>query len=724
VTTVAQRSYRAFLSYSHNDKSAADWLHTSLERYRVAPDLAGRETARGKVPRELRPIFRDRVEFAAGQALGEQTLEALAASDALIVLCSPAAVRSHYVNEEVRVFKARFPERPTIPVIIEAPPGDVVAAAFPPALRFKVTRDGAVTAEADELLAADARGEADGRDLALAKVVSTILGVPLDDVRKRDAIEHRRRVSVRAATLAVVGALSLVAAFLYTWHLDNRNRDVRIDQRLDRVFSLITPALAGPDAEAGLRAALAGCEEQRDPRLCSARKLLADGKREDAEAVFLAVAEEKERAAQRNAKDAALAYRNFGAVAGLGNPKKARDAYARAAALDPGDREALYWRGWLDLEAGDMTAAEQALVQLKELSAAAMDEEGLFRAELRLSDLALARKNIGAAEAGARRALAIAQSELAKSSGRVEWQRNAAIAIERMGDILARTGDLAAAGKSYDASLAATRRLAAAEPGNALRQRDVSVAENRQGDLLMRQGRASDACAAYWRGLSIVEALSKAEAGNAGWQRDVSISLERLGDCHAASSDNAAALAFYQRAHAIRRQLAAGDPASLGLQRDLAVTAERIGSVLTVAGQPAAALPLLQETLSVRSRLSLADPANRAWRRDLAVSHEKMGDAAGVLREPAKALRHFEESLALREELLKTDPSSTDVEFELAISYYKLGLAHADLGDQARSTASLGRAQAIVKQLVERSSGNQDWAEALKTIEDRLAASR
>ena len=62
-------------------------------------------------------FFRDRDEFTAGHTLKEQTLASLEASDALIVLCSPAAARSHYVNEEVRLFKLHHPERPVIPVI-------------------------------------------------------------------------------------------------------------------------------------------------------------------------------------------------------------------------------------------------------------------------------------------------------------------------------------------------------------------------------------------------------------------------------------------------------------------------------------------------------------------------------------------------------------------------------------------------------------------------------
>ena len=70
----------------------------------------GRETATGPIPKALRPVFRDRDEFTAGHVLTGQTLAALDASHALILICSSASAKSHYVNEEVRLFKSRHPE--------------------------------------------------------------------------------------------------------------------------------------------------------------------------------------------------------------------------------------------------------------------------------------------------------------------------------------------------------------------------------------------------------------------------------------------------------------------------------------------------------------------------------------------------------------------------------------------------------------------------------------
>jgi len=102
--------YRAFISYSHRDAPWARWLHNALERYRVDRDLVGRATPAGSVPKTLRPIFRDRDEFSAGHSLTEQSLTALDASQFLVVLCSPNAAHSKYVNEEVRYFNRDSPD--------------------------------------------------------------------------------------------------------------------------------------------------------------------------------------------------------------------------------------------------------------------------------------------------------------------------------------------------------------------------------------------------------------------------------------------------------------------------------------------------------------------------------------------------------------------------------------------------------------------------------------
>src|SRR5579884_3436319 len=96
--------YYAFLSYSHKDKELADWLHRELERFRVPSSIAGKLTANGVVPRRLTPVFRDQHDLSAGDDLAVEIEAALAASQFLVVLCSPTAAKSHWTNLEIESF--------------------------------------------------------------------------------------------------------------------------------------------------------------------------------------------------------------------------------------------------------------------------------------------------------------------------------------------------------------------------------------------------------------------------------------------------------------------------------------------------------------------------------------------------------------------------------------------------------------------------------------------
>jgi hypothetical protein len=100
--------YAAFISYSSKDSAIAQKLHRALERYLVPRHLIGRATKTGTIPKRLRPVFRDREELAATTDIGAVLLAALIRSRALIVICSPNAAKSRWVDEEVRHYAANF----------------------------------------------------------------------------------------------------------------------------------------------------------------------------------------------------------------------------------------------------------------------------------------------------------------------------------------------------------------------------------------------------------------------------------------------------------------------------------------------------------------------------------------------------------------------------------------------------------------------------------------
>lgn len=207
--------YAAFISYSHADAGMARWLHRALEGYRFPAGLVGTPTPFGALGRRLEPVFRDREELPAAGDLGDTLRAALVEARHLIVICSPAAARSPWVNEEVRFFKAHHGAERVLALIADGEPGDPARECFPPALKFQLAPDGSVSGIPAEPLAADIRPGKDGRRLALLKLLAGLAGVPLDQLARRDVQRRQQRLaalaSVAGLVAVVMGVLALYA---------------------------------------------------------------------------------------------------------------------------------------------------------------------------------------------------------------------------------------------------------------------------------------------------------------------------------------------------------------------------------------------------------------------------------------------------------------------------------------------------------------------------------
>lgn len=186
--------YFAFLSYAHNDAQKAAALSRYLETFRVPVKLGGKEQ---QLPKRMYPIFRDRDEFSASSDLGAAIQEALASSGALVVLCSPAAAQSRWVDAEIRTFrKVRTPKR-IFAVILDGEPDE----AFPAALT-----EGGI-----EPLAVDFRQHVDVKRDARLRLVAALLNIEFDALKRREARRKRDayiRFGAAAVTVASVLALS------------------------------------------------------------------------------------------------------------------------------------------------------------------------------------------------------------------------------------------------------------------------------------------------------------------------------------------------------------------------------------------------------------------------------------------------------------------------------------------------------------------------------------
>ena len=112
------------------------------------------------------------------------------------MICSPKAAKSRWVNEEILTFKRLGREDRIFCLIVAGEPGASADPAlaeqecFPDALIHKLGADGQLDAERSEPIAADARPGKDRKRDALLKLLAGMLGIGLDELKRREA---RRR---------------------------------------------------------------------------------------------------------------------------------------------------------------------------------------------------------------------------------------------------------------------------------------------------------------------------------------------------------------------------------------------------------------------------------------------------------------------------------------------------------------------------------------------------
>ena len=213
--------YRAFLSYCRADDRFVNWLHRTLDSYRTPRSIVAREGIHGATPEKLHPIFRDRTDMAGGGELSSNIEAALAESETLLVLCSPHAAQSRWVNAEVEAFLKLGRGARIYPVIAGGLPDsdDVEGDFFPPALRGR----GLLAADLRSIKAASGKLIGDGRDTGRLKLIAGLLGVPLDVLLQRER-GRQRLLAVGATGAALVFAAVAVLAF-WQFTVAARERD-------------------------------------------------------------------------------------------------------------------------------------------------------------------------------------------------------------------------------------------------------------------------------------------------------------------------------------------------------------------------------------------------------------------------------------------------------------------------------------------------------------------
>lgn len=252
----------AFISYSRRDEFEPDgstsragrnwgtWLQDQIETYDIPDDLSRALNDRKQpIPDRITPVFRDLTDLGAGSDLSGMLQEKLREARSLVVIASPRAVASAFVDEEIRYYKQHHgPDAPVLVALIagnpQAPAGSPEDP-FPPALRHHLNEGGKVdpnrpvsVAYADFRLPDKAEGwtaarsyrkdleeggslsrrEVDqaveryeeAKQFAKLRLLSGVLGVDLRKLQERDKYFQLRQARRRLRTVTFVSVLVTV----------------------------------------------------------------------------------------------------------------------------------------------------------------------------------------------------------------------------------------------------------------------------------------------------------------------------------------------------------------------------------------------------------------------------------------------------------------------------------------------------------------------------------
>ena len=561
----------AFLSYSHQDSAIADWLHETLEEFRVPPQLIGRLTDQGPVPKKLAPIFRDRQELAAAADLSDEIEEAIGASRFLIVLCSPAAARSRWINEEISNFKRVHREDRILAAIVDGEPfasgtpGREHEECFPEALRYHFDSRGRPTKQQAEPIAADLREHGDGRKMGMLKIAAGMLGVGLDDLAQREAQRRNRRLY--AITAASVAGMVVASGLAYT---AIEARDEARDQRRE--------------AE-GLIGFMLGDLRQ---------KLEPVGRLDVLDAVGARALEYFEKQDKSDLSDEALAQQwkaltlmgeiafNRGDLDGA--LRRYREAYAGTAEAlrrHPDDpqrmfdhAQSVYWVGEVARQRG---AIDQAALQ--------------FREYRRLAERMIA-----------------AEPENHK------WQLEGVYSAGNLGRVELDQARYPEAAATFQKSVSAMDQLTAAAPGNREYLELQLEMLGYHADALDRAGKLDPAIQERQRQLALLGPSLAQERPDADLRRIAMIANMALSHLRFRRGDTQAALGHAAAAVEIGRRLVELEPNSANWAAQSALTLLHQAQLLVRSGRVADARASNEEGCTIANRLTAKDPSVIIWR--------------------------------------------------------------------------------------------------------------
>jgi tetratricopeptide (TPR) repeat protein len=580
---VDSRRYRAFMSYSHSDAAVATRLHRSLENYRVPKRLRGTPGEFGPVPERLSPIFRDREELASSADLSKRVQDALGESDAMIVVCSPQAAHSHWVNEEVLAFKRLGGGARIYCVIVAGEPNaDDARECFPPALRFELEADGQLGQRPAESIAADLRPGKDGATAARLKLIAGLLGVGFDTLRQREAHRRNRRMALIAIASFAGMTLALVLTATAWFERDNARQQQALAEGASR---------DAQRRQAQAEGMLGFLLDDLRPKLKKVGQLdLLDTVDDKAQSYFAGL-----HAGDLN--DNTLA-RQAQTLTGIGQVRLSqgrfaealasfRTSYARSNELvdrHPGDGarlyargQAEYWVGFVYWQSRDLDQAQVWMTHYRDTSRATYEvdpknldwEHELGYGDQNLAVIELERGQLEPAAAGFKQARATFESVLAKNPDDAQLMFDVADMVSWQGSTQEQLGHLDQASELLAEKSERVRTIIAKNPNDPKWKVELSTAQVMQSELLRVRGRNSEAYAIANEAAERMKPLTVRDPSNKEWSQDYVYALLMRAASRVALGKRAEALGDLTLAQPLLEALVQTEAQNRKVRRDL-----------------------------------------------------------------------------------------------------------------------------------------------------------
>ncbi len=561
--------YKAFVSYSWADAEWGKWLLQAIETYRTPAALVGKDGAGGPVPARLHPLFKDREEEAAGASIGNAVETALAASEFLIVICSPRSAQSQWVDREIAWFKTHRDPAKILALIVDGNPGSAEAECFPRALTHRVAADRTITDErVDAPLAADARISGDGKRRAKLKLAAAMLGVGLDELVNRD--ERRRTIRTRLVVGASL-ALALVMTGMAWAAVVARNEADHQRAESDGLVEFMLTDLRAKLEPVGRLDALdvVGKRALKYYAGQKASSLDADALGRRARALHLVGEVSNLRG---DSVDGLTAFRQAAATTA---EQLARDPNNPQRIFD--HAQSVFWVGYIAYERGE-----------------AKEAEAQWREYKRLAD----------------RLVEI-------DPKKPEWLLEVSYAETNLGILFYDQGRNAEAEPAFARGLAAMEPVAAKEKPNASRQLEIGIAVNWLGKARLGLNRTSEALALHKREIAIYQQVLRSDPLNTQAKMHEAVAWQHVGTIAENHGDFAASSTAYGNSRSLLKKLRQIEPGNTDWQEiELRAIIGQL-DILYYRQNIAGAELAYREGGALLAAMMSADPKNTIWSMEL-----------------------------------------------------------------------------------------------------------